>query len=115
MREVKVIELDTETPPVPGEFYLDIPEGTQVSVPGSKGGYYYVKGQEHVRLADLQGVYDRCTATLAKGADREQVQAAAPWCRNWIYIVNASVLTVLVAVAAWFYFRKRKPRAKLGG
>ena len=95
------------------EFYLDMPDGTQVSDPTSKGGYYYVKGQEHVKLADLQGIYDRCQARLANGTG--QAPVSAPWYRNWIYIVNAIVLTVLAAVSAWLYFRKRKPRATPGG
>jgi hypothetical protein len=115
VREVKVVELDTETPPALSEFYLDMPDGTQVSVPGSKGGYYYTKGQEHVKLTDLQGVYDRCQARLAKDAELEQTQAPTPWYRKWIYIVDGIAVTLLVAVSAWLYFRKRKPQATPGG
>jgi hypothetical protein len=52
-------------------------------------------------------------ARLSKGA--EQGPAPLPWYRNWIYVADAIAVTVLAAVSAWLYFRKRKPKVSPGG
>jgi hypothetical protein len=108
VREIKVTELNTATPPALSDFYLDLPEKTQVSDPKNPAGYFYVKGQERVKLTDLQGVFDRCKPPPIFGAEGPPASRKIGWT---YYLLAAIGVPVFVAGCAWLYFRKRKSGA----
>lgn len=61
IQEITIVELHVDTPPSGGEFYLDLPEGTRVSVPG-RSEMTTLKSDERVGLRDLAELNARCVA-----------------------------------------------------
>ncbi len=58
-QEIKVLELDVDNRPSKRDFYLDLPAGTQISIP-TRSQWVTFAQDERVGLDDLQRLHQRC-------------------------------------------------------
>jgi len=106
----EVVELEVDAPPPDDQFFLDLPAGTQVSVP--KGGSWFITltHAERVGAQDLQALEERI-ARRAELLDEPKPLAEQPapftGFRLAMVVVGAIVLVVLVAVSV--LSSRRKP------
>ena len=60
---IEVTELDVDHPPRASDFYLDLPAGTNASLPGAAGPTYVrLKAPERIQGTELGALRDRILA-----------------------------------------------------
>ncbi|MCI0700372.1 MAG: hypothetical protein L0241_04760 [Planctomycetia bacterium] len=113
VREIKVLELNVDTPPKDEDFFIKIPAGTQVSF-RYKDGFFKLKQDETIyahTLDDLFTMSDRAVTTPL-------ADTGLPVYRKWgwpVWVaIGVGVLLVVVGTILWYRRRGNRPTT-LGG
>ncbi len=113
IREIKVLEFDTEKRPKLEDFKLHLPAKTRVvNKPPDMFGWYVTEKDEDIRLEDLPKMLEKCKAIQERKLAARQAKESATWYTSYSWplgLLVAGLALTYCGIVWWFRGAGRGP------